>query len=183
MNKYYSKLNLPAEVAINFDYLLPLLDKRKNIKLEDTIFLDSTHTWLEQTMGLKFYHIELLSLEASQKYTIHVDGNSLDDKAKFNFIYKGAGSTLSWYETESPDDIVVNINNVGKPYTTARPGSLNEVFSTEVSGFNIINAGVFHGVKNKEEYRAAISTSLVDAVSGYRPTYPELAERFKNYIL
>jgi len=181
MNEFTAQLNLPI-VIDEVDYSKYQLLNKKQIRCENTILKQDTHDWLKSQLSLEIQWLEIFCLMPYNKHIIHCDGHEIDTKAKINYIIGGEGSSMMWYEAADENKIVKGISKANTRYLTIAEKDAVEVYSKQLQGFNIVNVGRLHTVKNKADHRYCISMAVADSTSKLRLDYSELVDRCREYI-
>jgi hypothetical protein len=180
MNPYFSKLNFPDNV--NYDVFQYKKDRRNHIRSDKNAFGKEIEDLLSD-LKIKIHWIEAFYLGNFADHSIHCDGHELDNKAKLNYIIGGKDSEMVWYEPLSDDKIQKKTSWANTIYLGIAPEDVRVVHSAHLSGFNLVNVGLFHNVYNKTDDRYCLSACLLDQDSGERLTYNELQSRLKEYIV
>lgn len=180
MNNYTAKLNLPL-VIDEVDFNQYYKQGKRQIRCDNNILKQSTHDWLRSQLGIEIQWLEIFCLKPFEKHIIHSDGHEVDTKAKINYIVGGTGSSMIWYNA-SDDKIIKGMSRANTRYLTVNDHDAQEVHRAELEGFNLVNVGALHTVKNKSELRYCISMALADSVTKQRLDYSELASRLRDYL-
>lgn len=180
MNNYTIALTLPIVIdEVDFDFYRQ--QGKKQIRCNNDILKQSTHDWLRDHLSIEIQWLEIFCLGPYNKHIIHSDGHEVDTKAKINYITGGEGSTMLWYNATSEDKIIKGISKANTRYLTIEEKDAVEVYSKHLTGFNIVNVGSLHTVKNKANNRYCISMAVADATTKKRLDFSELVERCKDY--
>ena len=181
MNEFTVQLNLPI-VIDEVDYSKYQLLNKKQIRCKNTILKQDTHDWLKNHLFLEIQWLEIFCLMPYNKHIIHCDGHEIDTKAKINYIAGGESSSMIWYNAADENKIVKGISKANTRYLTIDEKDAVEVYSKQLQGFNIVNVGSLHTVKNKANNRYCISMAIADSTSKQRLDYRELVDRCREYI-
>ena len=180
MNQYCNHLNLPVNVSIDL-----LSYKKVNRNHVSRIPVDSMGKELSEILlklNIEIEWVEIFYLGKNGDHTIHCDGHEIDDKAKLNFVVGGEGSVMTWYEHKSEDKIQKRISRANTVYLGISTEDVTEVYSHEMQGLYIVNAGHFHNVWNKDDDRYCLSAYLADTKTKQRLHFKQLQLRLKDYI-
>jgi len=114
---------------------------------------------------------------------IHTDstGGNIN---KINWIYGGTDCSMNWYSIKT----LVNKKDFEKTpintrYIEYHPNEVNIIESTVLKSPSLVNVGIPHNIKNKNEHRWCISLVYNFRDSGRRPTIEESLKLFKDYIV
>jgi hypothetical protein len=114
---------------------------------------------------------------------IHVDSTG-GDINKINWIYGGTDCSMNWYSVKNPvnkkDLEQTSINTQSTKYYF---NEVNIIESTVLKSPSLVNVGIPHNVKNKNEHRWCISLVYKFKKSERRPTMEESLNLFKDYIV
>lgn len=180
MNPYFSKLKFPDN--INFDLFQYKKDKRNHIRSSKDAFGKEIGKILTDCQ-VSIHWIEAFYLGDFADHSIHCDGHELDNKAKLNYIVGGKGSKMIWYEPLSEDKIQKKTSWANTIYLGIYPEDVRILYSSHLSGFNLVNVGLFHNVYNQTDDRYCLSACLIDSYTKERLTYNELQKRLRDYIV
>jgi hypothetical protein len=181
MNEFTVQLNFPI-VIDEVDFSLYLSQNKKQIQCESSILKQDTHDWLKSQLSLEIQWLEIFCLAPYGKHIIHCDGHEIDTKAKINYIVGGEDSCMIWYNAVDEDKIIKGISKANTRYLTIAEKDAVEVYSKQLTGFNIVNVGALHTVKNKTSNRYCVSMAIADSTSKQRLDYSELVDRCREYI-
>jgi hypothetical protein len=181
MNEFTTQLNFPV-IIDEVDFTLYLSQNKKQIRCTSSILKQDTHDWFKNHLSIEIQWLEVFCLTPYNKHIIHCDGHEIDTKAKINYIVGGEGSSMIWYEAADENKIVKGISKANTRYLTIAEKDAVEVYSKQLQGFNIVNVGALHTVKNKANHRYCISMAIADAVTKNRLDYSELVDRCREYI-
>lgn len=140
-------------------------------------------SWLENTFGLKIAIAEIFWLKPFGKHPIHVDGMSYPIyKGKLNFVIGGSNSEMVWYRPNSEN---FKLKELGPKagYLYIGLEDTTELHRRSLTDFCIVDAGTFHTVENKNEFRIAWNLVLADCKSGERLLLADLQKRFSEYVV
>jgi hypothetical protein len=139
--------------------------------------------WLEDMFDLKIAIAEIFWLKPFGKHPIHVDGMTYPIyKGKLNFVIDGAESEMVWYQPKSEN---FKLKEFGPKagYLYIDVDDTTELHRQKLTDFCIVDAGTFHTVENKNEFRIAWNLVLADCASGNRLLLSDLQTRFSEYVL
>lgn len=181
MNEFTVQLNLPIVIdEVDFNVYQTL--NKKQIRCNNNILKQETHDWLKSQLSLEIQWLEIFCLTPYSKHIIHCDGHEIDTKAKINYIVGGEDSSMIWYNAADENKIVKGISKANTRYLTIAEKDAVEIYSKHLQGFNIVNVGALHTVKNKRSDRYCISMAIADSESKQRLDYSDLVERCRAYI-
>ena len=174
MNQYTQKVNIPIDLS-HIDFASYKEHGKKQIRCDKSIFGDNGHQWFA-SVGLEIQWLEIFCLKPFEKHIIHCDGHEIDNKAKLNYITGGDSSVMIWY-TAPEDKIIKGMSKANTRYLMAEEKDAQELYREELTGFNIVNVGVLHTVRNRSKDRFCISMAIADNETGVRLDYTDLCKR------
>ena len=94
---------------------------------------------------------EVFYTPAGKQLPIHSDGfKPFIDFIKFNYVYNGENSVMSWYELIEDIDLESDRTGINTSYTSIEPDQVNRIYQCNIGVPSLINAGAPHGVDNSE---------------------------------
>jgi hypothetical protein len=178
MNNYCNKLKFPT---LNVDLTPYKKERRNQIRVPLDIFGSDVEAILDN-LGLKIQWVEVFFLGKGADHSIHCDGHELDDKAKLNYVVGGRGSLMTWYADVNLSKIEKRTSAANTSYLALNTDDITPSFSVAMEGFYLVHVGMFHNVWNKDEDRYCLSACLLDSKTNQRLTFPQLQQRFIEYI-
>lgn len=114
---------------------------------------------------------------------IHTDSTG-GDINKINWIYGGDGCHMNWYSTKiSAIEKNIEKSAINTQCASYAYDEVDIIESTVLKSPSLVNVGIPHNIKNKNEHRWCISLVYNFKESGRRPTMEESLKLFKDYIL
>lgn len=130
------------------------------------------------------YKIALPPNGINSKYgTIHSDGESLDNKAKINFVIGGTDSQMLWHEFLDKDKAEINVLRTELGTSVLRPKSWRDkVKEVHREGFRaaVVNVGQLHSIENTKDERICIQLIIEDSITKERLDFSEARKRFQS---
>lgn len=112
---------------------------------------------------------------------IHVDaGGRFTDIAKLNYIFRGNGSKMLWYQPLN-DNKIISKTPINTSYISYELDQVKLIESVELHGPAIIQAGVPHSIINETEDRLCVSVVLFN--SSRPATMNEVLTLFEPYLI
>ena len=156
MNNFCMKLIPPTPILGGpFDY-----EKYSSKRFEHFNISNFTPEYLDwvKNLGLTLVHAELFYSVPNTPYVIHQDHFKKTDFPKINFVYGGKNSKMNWYNVKPEKLGKIPEPEIHNPYMTFNEDEVDLVYSQELEGVNLVQAGVPHNVTIDKNSRWCIST-------------------------
>ena len=118
--------------------------------------------WLDSNELVMTYPPLIFYTPARRECGIHIDGDSIGDRAVINWIVKGTGSMMHWFNL-APDANITQqeLTQANTPYTRYREEDVVQVHSQAVNWPSIVQTGIPHKITNyTDEPRWCISCDI-----------------------
>lgn len=183
MNNYCRDLNLAFELDLSFFKELPLSGDKLTVTNIHLSKLDNNLKSLLDNLNIKTMGIACFYTPANSSRLIHIDDTYFSNMVKINYVFGGYGSEMQWYKFNGTDSDIKRFKNVrGDEYVGFNPADCELVYSVDLRGPSLINAGVPHGVTNNtNQGRWCISHGLHN-MDGSRLQWDDAMVIFKNYL-
>lgn len=171
MLKYHQPLNLGE---------FPFSDYRKEKEYTSSLTsLGKEFKDLISSKGLILTNVLVLWRPAGGAVLIHSDGNRYCPTwARLNYIHGGPG-TVSWWEPNDPEYFP---NTTGQyPAKVWPTDKIHKVEQSDLQGFNIVNVGSPHSVRDIKTDRWAVSLQL-DQQDGQKTSFVDLCRTYSEYV-
>lgn len=153
---FYKKLNIPVQVLRE-----PFDTAKHSVKRFEHFDVNNFSTeyleWI-RGLGLQLVHAEIFYSVANTPYVIHQDHFKRTDFPKINFVFGGKNSKMNWYRVKPEKLGNIPEPNIHNPYMTFTQDQVDLVYSQELEGSCLVQAGVPHNVTLDTESRWCIST-------------------------
>jgi hypothetical protein len=134
-----------------------------------------------ESLNLIITQIETFYLPPFIESGIHVDDLG-GDFTKINWIFKGGGSKMNWYEPIAPDSGITKTMQMGTLYRYYEPDQVKKIYDHSIQGSAIIQAGIPHNITTGHEERFCVSVSYRTR-KYHLMTMHETTEVFQNYLV
>jgi len=96
------------------------------------------------------------------KLPIHSDGiQPFIDFIKFNYVYDGEKSLMSWYELKQDIQLDSDQTGINTSYTPINENQVNLIYKSNMEKPSLINAGKPHGMSNIENDKGRWCVCLI----------------------
>ena len=184
VNTYCKNLTFPVKV---FNESLNTIEYSQNrfTPFDLSNFTPEYLDWVKN-LGLTLVHAELFYSVPNTPYVIHQDHFKKTDFPKINFVYGGKNSKMNWYNVK-PEKlgkiIESNKNITDKKYTEIyTKDQVDLVYSQELEGVNLVQAGIPHNVTNDIEPRWCVTTLYLLDNKRFL-TWTEAVTLFKPFMI
>jgi hypothetical protein len=125
--------------------------------------------------------IEVFKLDSVHKHwPIHIDGTSIKDNAKLNFVFGNFESPMVWYKVKNQNTKQIKLTPIGSKYLNWELDEVEEVDRTFIQNGTIVQVGHPH-TSYLKGYAPRWILGL-HFIKNFKPfTFDELAEIFKEY--
>lgn len=177
--QYCVKLNLPVKVDTNFEVYK--INNKFHEVVPNEVFGTEFISFLSN-MNLEIDWLEIFYLSQNTKHQVHCDSAFLNkDFGKINYVIGGKNSEMIWYDTFNENTGEIKKTKANTTYRLIEFENVKQVFSKNISGFYLVNVGVFHTVKNESEDRYCLSAYIKDKRTNTRLTFTKLKQIFKEF--
>lgn len=173
MNTVHRHIKFPIDIFTHPVLDIKTLIKEYNVELnEDTLchfrfplsaIPNEFNDWFhKQYPDLYIKDWEVFYTPAGHQLPIHSDGfKPFIDFIKFNYVYNGDNSTMSWYELIDDSDLQADRTGINTSYTAISPENVKLIHQCNIGTPSLINAGVAHGVDNSNNEKARWCVCLI----------------------
>lgn len=180
MNTYVTELNFPY-LLLRSDVDPYSFPKVRHTQLNLNI-INPKIIELFSKLSLNIILIEVFYSRPNFFSGIHTDSTG-GDINKINWIYGGNDCSMNWYSIKTPE-VKKDIEKtpINTRYTEYRASEVDIIESTVLKSPSLINVGIPHNIKNKNEHRWCISLVYSFKESSQRPTMKESLKLFDSFI-
>lgn len=181
-NKYFKYVNLPFSMEF----------KQMNFGIKNHVeypreYMAEFETWLN-TLGLRIGYSEVFRKRPDYNVvdTIHIDGHTVDDHVKINWVVNPGTSTMSWWQLKPGLEHTVTYTALNTPYLSATEPNcdllVREHLVTQPNRPALVNAGQLHGIENLNTERICYSFMLMYKDTYKKVPWDEAVKIFKDYF-
>jgi hypothetical protein len=115
---------------------------------------------------------------------IHIDGNTMKDLCKLNWVYGGSGSKMRWWRPPpSGKGPIDRITSAGTKCITYEDEGCQVIWEASVGFPSLVQVGVPHDMVNSSiESRWCVSYVLYDRTTGNPLSWKQSVERFSPFM-
>ncbi len=145
--------------------------------------LDLNHNFIKmiESKGLMISFIEVFKLDPlHRQWPIHVDGTTIRDYPKLNFVYGNKESPMVWYKVKNTELKTIKPTAIGSTYINWSLDEVEEVDRTYIGNGTLVQVGHPHtAYLNGYAPRWLLGIHFMQNFKFL--TFNELAELFKEY--
>ena len=176
-NRYHYKLQVPIEfVPMQLDFTTSSHQRYdvSNVNKELRDFLN--------TLGVEIFGVEVFSRNAKDVSGIHIDGSSVSNFTKINYVY-GDG-IMNWFDLKQDKELIIGKTVNNTPYLLAKNEDCEKVWSAKIdqSG-SLVNVGGLHSVSDITTPRICYCLMLEDMSTKHALQWDRAIELFKGYYI
>lgn len=179
-NIFHRKLEIPVKVFNNPFNGMEYSNKRHH-HFDLNNFSDDYLSWLNR-LNLTLVHAQILYSFPDTPYGIHQDHFKRTDFPKINFIYGGKNSRMNWYKVKPEKLGKIREPEINNPYMTFSEDQVDLIYSQELEGVNLLQAGIPHNLTNDSDPRWCISTVYLLDNKRFL-TWPEAVTLFNPFMI
>jgi hypothetical protein len=190
MNIITDKYVMITSNSYNLDFGMPLLLD----DIDPFLFPKIRHAYLSldkinpkiielfSNLSLDIILVEVFYSHPNFFSGIHADQTG-GDINRINWIYGGTGCSMNWYSIKTPEvQKTTKKTVINTRYIQYHIKEVDIIESTVLKSPSLVNIGIPHNVKNKNEHRWCISFVYTFKDSGRRPTMEESLKLFNDYL-
>lgn len=138
-----------------------------------------------QQFNVRVDHYESFYTHPGSRISVHIDDEQFDNSCKINYVFGGAGSTMSWWEALDSSRITHKTTPIGTKYLYIEPEYSRKVYETTITSKPVlVNVGKFHKVDNPgSEPRYCLSHILWDIDKNQKLQWEDAVVKFKDFLL
>jgi hypothetical protein len=184
MAPFFTHVRLPFQTNMRDSVLRVGIDKRKLQHLPyDASLFDVRVDEFLAGFKLMLSHKEVFFTPPHHILPIHVDGGTLSNLCKLNWVYGGAGSKMLWWKPKPGMEMLAGVTPIGTPYLFADQRNCVMVKSASIGQPTLVNVGVPHSVLNSgAEERWCLSTVVADLDTGVNMEFADVVQRLKGFV-
>ncbi len=163
INNYCVDLSIPVEHPLKDPSILNQTDYKPDIFFADYSDVNEKFTqWLNELGLVMTYPPLIFYTPPRRECGFHIDGNVITDRAVMNWIVKGQGSLMHWYNLAPDAEITdMTVTQAGTPYTRYNEDQVVHVHTQEVKWPSLVQTGIPHKITNYgDEPRWCISCDI-----------------------
>lgn len=181
MNIYHHRLNIPTLVTFpSFEPPDPLL--HHHVRWHKHEMGDNLFSWL-RSLNLFVIAGECFYTPPGRTLEPHLDTAEISDVVKLNWMKRGEGSTMDWYELKQGAQLQTGMTPINTQYSYAPRSDLIHVHSAIIGTPSLVNVGRIHGIQNRNLPRYVACAVLGDVETKKRITWDQAINIFKDYVV
>lgn len=177
---YYKHFDFKLGPIIDESILYSYDPNKSHFKIS-ILDLNKDFIRLIESMGLMIIFIEVFKLDSvHRQWPIHVDGNSIRDYPKLNFVFGNKNSPMVWYKIKDNTNKEVKPTAIGSTYIHWSIEEVEEVDRTFIQNGTLVQVGQPHtAYLNGYSPRWTLGIHFIKNFKVL--TFNELAEIFQEY--
>lgn len=146
--------------------------------------MDSNFVKFLAQCRMMVHHAEAFYIAPGQSLVIHIDGPTISNCCKLNWVYGGQGSKMQWWAQKDPGrQLETKRTPTGTRYVQFDREECKMIWSDSIGCPSLVNVGVPHSVDNSmsSEPRWCLSYMLSDSETDKKLEWADAADRLKDY--
>lgn len=181
MNRFHANLDIPVDYTFP-QVVIPDLRFHYHSSLSNPDVCSNLLTWLA-TLKLYVHHSEFFYTPPGRTLEPHIDGETINNKVKLNWMSGGQGSCMQWFELKPGKNLEKGYTVIGTPYSKMKRSDIVLKHEAAIGTPSLVNVGQIHAIQNRDEPRYVASYLLGDKATKQILQWDQAINIFKDYVV